>query len=352
MPGNVDIITNNLNEIISTKNEFKQIIQENGLTAGTVFSEYPNKIRSLIGGGSVSGDTINSYISAYLDSYNFIDQNELSANSYVTISDIPDISTKADKSELNSYLSVSNLTKPAGVDVLRLLTSGLEINTAGNIYPSWFSYTNLVNGGNYNWIGSGTLKNYVNGRLAEIEASYVTTIDENIIPKESGTYTLGDSTYLYSNVYSSSLNVGNNSRVYNDGGGITLSINNNAGVRLGSSNLYPKTSGAFSLGTSSNFWNATYTSDVWLGADSRLSFRSSNQVNLYMNGNWRYVFHVNNFSPVFNTINLGTSTTKWNNTYTSNIYADNAYISSETYLPVNTYWYDGTTYHWLGSLFN
>lgn len=260
-------IIENLNEVISTKNEIKGILRDNGIDPGEVFSEYPDMLRSIVGGGSISGDTINSYISAYLDSYNyinsdslsaynFIDQDELSANSYVTTSDIPDISTKADKSELNAYLSVSNLTKPAGVDVLRLLSSGLEINTSGNIYPSCFSYTNLVNSGNYNWIGSGTLKNYVNGRLAEIEASYATTTDlNNHLPY------LGTLQAHYTN----------------------------------SEHFLPKKT---------------------------------------------------------NTYYLGNSNFRWELSYVSKIYTDNLYISSETYLPVNTYWYDGTTYHWLGSLFN
>ena len=56
---------------------------------------------------------------------------------------------------------------------------------------------------------------------------------------------------------------------------------------------------------------------MFLGADSRFSFRSVNQVNLYMNGNWRYVFHRNNFSPALTDVNLGASNQPWAYTYTN-----------------------------------
>lgn len=122
-----------------------------------------------------------------------------------------------------------------------------------------------------------------------------TSYSSNIIPNETNTYTLGDEDHLYSATYSTRLKVGNNSQIYNDGGGITFSVNSNAGIRMGSSNFYPKNNKGMNLGQSSN---------------------------------------------------------KWSSTYTSNLYTDTAYISSATYLPVNTYWYDGNSYHWVGDLFN
>ena len=88
-------------------------------------------------------------------------------------------------------------------------------------------------------------------------------IDENIIPKENNTYTLGDSTYLYAATYTSRVKVGNNSQIYNDGGGITLSVNSNAGLRMGSSNFYPKNNNAINLGQSSNKWNNAYISNLY-----------------------------------------------------------------------------------------
>lgn len=128
----------------------------------------------------------------------YIDQEKPDLTSYVTKTELAncgyitanDISGKADKSELNSYLSVSNFVKPEGVNNLQLLESGLIINNQGKIYTNWFSYNQVVTGGNYTWVGSGTLKNYVSGRLAEIEASYVTTSDLNgYLPLEGGEIT-------------------------------------------------------------------------------------------------------------------------------------------------------------------
>ena len=105
---------------------------------------------------------------------------------------------------------------------------------------------------------------YVADYVAEHGGGGSTVIDENIIPKETNTYTLGDSTYLYAATYTSRVKVGNNSQMYNDNGGITFSINNNSGVRIGSSAIYPKTSGAFSLGSSSNNFGSTYINDLYL----------------------------------------------------------------------------------------
>lgn len=268
MHGNVDIITNNLNEIISTKNEFKQIIQENGLTAGTVFSEYPNKIRSLIGGGSMSGDTVNSYISAYLDSYNFIDQNELSANSYVTNDVLSDYTTY-------NYVD------------------GQLENCVTKTELSAQSYATTTD-----------LSNYL-PYLGVLQAHY--TNSEHFLPKVNNTYYLGNSNFRWQLVYT-----------YN----------------IYTSNLY---CGNIVL-------SDTYNSIV---------NASNTRINFQINQNNRFKMTNVEFAPVSNNgVNLGTSTEHFNRAYISNLYTDNVYISSETYLPVNTYWYDGTTYHWLGSLFN
>jgi len=273
-----DTITNNLNEIISTKNEFKQIIQENGLTAGTVFSEYPSQIRSLINGGG------SGYLE-YLNTYQF------------------------------AYVSGISGTSPGCA--VNLAGDGSLVFQGSYVKANVFSYPLTSDFTGYEFVSMGTLMNYVNSYASTYitipdlssyvtktelsNASYVTsadlpTVNENIIPKSNNTYTLGDSTYLYA---------------------------------------------------------ATYTSDLWLNSTNRISNRSNNQVNLQLNGSWRYTFHVNNFGPAAdNTRDLGESSVRWRSTYTANIYADNAYISSATYLPINTYWYDGSTYHWLGSLFS
>lgn len=227
-----DTITNNLNEIISTKNEFKQIIQENGLTAGTVFSQYPSQIRSIIGSGGGSG-----YID-YLNTYQF------------------------------AY--VSGIAGEAPGCAVNLAGDGSLVFQGSYVKANVFTYPLTGDFSGYEFVSMGTLKNYVNSYASTYITS--TTIDENIIPKSSNTYTLGDSTYLYA---------------------------------------------------------ATYTSDLWLNSKNRFSNRSNNQINLQLNDSWRYTFHVNNFGPAAdNTRDLGESSVRWRSTYTANIYADNAYISN------------------------
>ena len=211
----------------------------------------------------------------------YIDQNQVDLSSYVSKTELANASYVTNNT-LNSYLSTDNFTKPAGFDTVKLWDTGLSVSTVnGKIYPDWLSYS-AVNGSTYNYsfISGGTLKNFINGRLANIESTYATTsyvadyvaehggggsttIDENIIPKENNTYTLGDESHLYSATYSSRLKVGNNSQIYNDGGGITLSVNSNAGIRMGSSNFYPKNNKGMNLGQSSNAWNNTYTSNIY-----------------------------------------------------------------------------------------
>lgn len=93
--------------------------------------------------------------------------------------------------------------------------------------------------------------------------SFIPTIDENIIPKENNTYTLGDSSYFYS---------------------------------------------------------TSYITDMWLNSTNKFSNRSNNQINLMLNNAWKYVFHANNFSPANdNAINLGESSVRWGSTYTARV---------------------------------
>lgn len=175
---------------------------------------------------------------------------------YVTSNDI---SGKADKSDLRSYLSVSNWS--TGDYDIQLRKTGLTlISTNHSIAPATIAYEYVDNSSYTNaWIGLNTLKNYVNGRLSEIEASYATTADlpvinENIIPKETGTYTLGNADHLYDTTYTSKIQ----------------SVSTGLGIRLGNAGRYAFYDGAFraadnnrNLGTSDYKWAATYTSNLY-----------------------------------------------------------------------------------------
>ena len=108
-------------------------------------------------------------------------------------------------------------------------------------------------------------------------------------------------------------------------------------------NIVPKETNTYTLGNATYYYAASYTTDVWFSTKNRLSNRSDNQVNLMLNNNWRYVFHSNNFSPANNnTQSLGQSTSQWSYTYSTNfiengtnikdIYATKTELSNAGYI--------------------
>jgi hypothetical protein len=183
-------IIENLNEIVSTKNEIKGIINDNGLNAGEVFSDYPDMLRTIIStsGGGASGDEIISYISSYLGAYNYIDQTKLSANSYVTSADIP-------------------------------------------------------------------------------------TIDEDIIPKETDSYTLGSSSYKYLSTYSSNIYTRDVCKIHSTSNyNLLFYINGNNRFTMDTLNFTPGGNGTHNLGGANNKWAYTYTNYLILnGTDIKTS---------------------------------------------------------------------------------
>lgn len=102
--------------------------------------------------------------------------------------------------------------------------------------------------------------------------SYVTSsdlpvIDENIIPKETGTYTLGDGSYMY---------------------------------------------------------NATYSTYLMNTSNAGFYASSNYTIHMILNGGNRYLWDTEKFSCARNnTRNLGSASLKWKSTYTVNLYADN-----------------------------
>jgi len=284
----------------------------------------------------------------------YINQEKPDLTSYVTKTELANASYVTSDT-LNSYLTVppsivSNPTVP-----YTIYRWGLSANNQYHfIYPNAISYTNIISTDTNAWASVGTVRNYVEGRIADIESSYATTtyvvdyvaahggggstvIDENIIPKENNTYTLGDVDHLYNAAYTSRVKVGNNSQIYNDGGGITFSVNNNNGIRMGGSTFYPKTNKGYSNGSSTNLWSATYQRYSYLGTGVRLyseSSDSSNDLAIDFGGVSYYFMNSTRFAPNGsdndNKLSLGTSDRRWLNTYTTNLYADNLYTYSLT----------------------
>lgn len=294
-------ITEKLNKIYATKLQIKSALG----TSSDVFEDYPSYIRDLTYGGAVSYTYLDERLSYYvettdLESMGYITDSALSgyatesyvANYVYTYAPSPDLSAYVTKTELNNagYLTSipSDYATYAAIEAMGYIT----INDVPVIDTSSYVTYTYLESKEYLTEIPNTYATY-----AAIEGmGYVTSndlpvINENIIPKENNTYTLGDASYLYKEVYSSKYWIGDNH------------------------NFYKKT---------------------------------ASQINLNLNNSDRYVFHINNFSPANdNTRDLGTSDLKWRSTYTQNIY-----ITNVTYLPVNTYWWNGTSYLWLGSLFS
>ena len=163
-------INENLNSIISTKNALANVLAENGVQAGNVFSEYPQMFRSVIaaGGGGTSGDVIYAYISDYLSTYNYIDQEALSDCSYITLADVPSV-------DLSSYVTKAEL-------------SGMSYVTSSDLSSA--SYVTNAQLQSASYVTSSDLSS-----ASYITATYISNHD--IIPATNEFYTLGNAAYRY-----------------------------------------------------------------------------------------------------------------------------------------------------------
>lgn len=275
-------IVDNLNSIISTKNEIAGVIRENGVNPGTKFSEYPGMLRSIIGAGG--GGNISSY---YVH------------GDHVCLTDDPDYNLK------------------------NLLVNSGAVSWDGTSY----NYTLLVTETNANeWFPTYS---YVESKIP--------VIDENIIPKESGSYTLGDASHLYNTLYIQ--------RLVSTSTGMNVQIGNNGKYFLGGSTIRPAAVG-MNLGTDTWPWNTVYTNAAYLqdtsytksiipaGNDTYTLGDSSNyyhtlysnriqgnsSVNIRTGGNNRLTVTGTAFRPMQQNYNLGTSDYPFTTAYTSNIY--------------------------------
>lgn len=273
------ITTNDkLNSIYQTKLRIKNVIQ----TESDEFSEYPDLIAAAISpsGGGVSYSYLNEKLTYY------VEKDELYNSSYATQSYVVDyVNTYAPTPDLSAYVSYSYLESKHYLDSIPNTYATYEaisgmgyLTSIPNDYPTYAAISEMSyatqsyvvdyvaeHGGGG---GSEVTYAYLNENyLAKSGGAMTGDINSNnIIPNENNTYTLGDENHIYSATYSARLKVGNNSQIYNDSGGITLSVNSNAGIRMCSSNFYPKNNNGMNLGQSSNAWDNTYTSNLYLGS--------------------------------------------------------------------------------------
>lgn len=334
----------------------------------------------------------------------YIDQEKPDLTSYVTKTELAGMSYVTSNT-LNSYLTVPPSIVPNPTVPYTLYRYGLSSNDQWHfIYPNAISYTNAVSTDGNTWASVGTVRNYVDGRITEIEASYVTStaldgmsyattsqlpvidediipksdgsyqigsesymygalyankvylgdgtydaahlfptyayvadyvaehgggvIDENIIPKETNTYTLGDSSYLYAATYTDAVYVNTNNKIYNTAGGGMKVQRGGTDICafLGGANLgiSPVTNNTGRLGNADQIWSNVFSYNINLSTNSKLYYKTQYQVNLQLNGSDKFVFRTNHFSPASNgSIDLGQNDLYWNN-----FYAYNAYISN------------------------
>lgn len=109
-------VIENLNSIITTKNEIAGILSENGVDAGNVFSNYPSYIRSVIGSGGGTDKVSYAYLAEQLSYY--VSKEDLSSQSYITYNYLDNV--------LNSYVTYSYLYSYVGAvcgDVETLLAN-------------------------------------------------------------------------------------------------------------------------------------------------------------------------------------------------------------------------------------
>ena len=261
-----NIINQNLDEIISIKNQLSNVLIENGVEAGNRFSDYPDMFRSVIasGGGSIDEETLYSYIGDYLDSYNFIDQDSLSANSYATQSYVMDKIGAIPSVDLSSYVTHTELNNAGYITT--------EYISTNDIVPSTNEFYHLGNA-TYRYLQIATKYAFVTDELAfgtqkithQDTAHSLTVVtntfdriifnDNGIIPAESATYTLGDADHLYARTYTDAIQSGS--------GGLVFRVGSSNTVTIGGGDMRPSTNGAQSLGRSSNKWNNAYISNLY-----------------------------------------------------------------------------------------
>ena len=251
------ITTNDkLNSIYQTKLRIKNVIQ----TESDEFSEYPDLIAAAISpsGGGVSYSYLNEKLTYY------VEKDELYNSSYATQSYVVDyVNTYAQTPDLSSYVSYSYLESKHYLDSIPNTYATYEaISDMGyftsipNDYPTYAAISEM----------SYATQSYVVDYVAEHGGGGSTVIDENIIPKENNTYTLGDASHYYSNTYTNKLWFNSGNAIYNDNTyQIVLKLNNSDKYVFRTEYIRPISNNGSSLGTSSFKFSTTYTSDLYLG---------------------------------------------------------------------------------------
>lgn len=179
-------------------------------------------------------------------------------------------------------------------------------------------------------------------------ASYVTSsalpvINENLIPKETNTYTLGDASNLYAASYTQSIKINHPSRagwiISSEGSGNELQLKpyntqrtinvidyyGNKMIRMYANNASTNYSYSYCVTYFDKpvyFNDTTYTSNLYSGKSSI----KMNDRNVDIWANNKKLINASDYGGVVPTqtnFSLGSSSNKWGSTYTTDLYADN-----------------------------
>ena len=334
---------NDLNSLIDTKREIKNIIIDTlDENPSEVFSYYPSYLRTIAagyGGTPMDEDEVNAYISAYLSTYNYIDQDSLSSNSYVTSSQLPDLSSYVTYSFLSSQSYLTSI--PAEYITQQELSSNSYLTQHQDL-SSYVSKTELSNAGYISSIPSEYITE------SELSAcGYITTIPSEYVTQQE----LSSNSYLTQHQdlssYVSKTELSGMSYV-------TSTALENASYAT-QSYVTDKISAIPSVDLSSyatQSYVASYTNDNFLplsggtlsgdlivnGKSYAYSFNLSEkngweninnwQTRFRLDGSIKYYLTSNRFYPGSNeSASLGLSSQRFSDTYTKNIYTDNLYLN-------------------------
>jgi len=297
----------------------------------------------------------------------------------------PDLSSYVTKTELSNcgyltsipvkYPTLTGFTIPTGATEIKFRSGGLGIdNTTYDLFPSTITYSSAALQSNRAWVGMGTLKNYVDGRISEIESSYATTtyvadyvaehgggevtysyLSDNYLQLAGGT--IKGTTYIKSGTY---LYLGTDRpwKLYGTGGGSGESVvlqnqvdgkhfyikdinynnivdihNNLTGsgfvkfsynVNTYTNNIVPNENNTYTLGTSSVLFSNVYSKNINVDSSIKLWQANTNEMDINLSNTTYYFFNNERFAPStaanHNKLDLGKSDRSWKTTYTQSLY--------------------------------
>ena len=279
-----------------------------------------------------------------VDLSSYVTKDELNEMSYATTSQLPvideNIIPKANNTyNLGSsaykykYTYTNNIGAPSTGLVIRLGDYNRFTFTDKDIHPVYSSTTTLGTAAapwsytyTKNLILNGSDVNNVFPTYAYV-VDYVdqhggggsTVIDENIIPKANNTYTLGSASYLYSSIYTNKIQTTNN--------GMWVDFEGNHRFLFTNYAFRPNENNKSTLGNANNQYATVYTYNINLN-QSQIK-QDEYSIGFNVNGNNTMRMFVDSFRPwVDKGATLGSSSTQWSTTYTSNLYINGTNIES------------------------